>query len=587
MSLLNLTDVTIGVTQDTAGHEERLDLVHGLTLDVVAGQTLCVVGESGSGKTVTALSVVRLLEFVAPVYTEGEIAVGGVDVTRLGAEQMRAYRGARIGMIFQEALDSLNPAQRVGAQLLEAYRPDGVPARGGLKARRAAEAKAKALLAEVGLTDTARIMALYPHQMSGGMQQRVMIAMALMSDPDILIADEPTTALDVTTQAEILALFQRVQREHRTACVFITHDMGVAAEIADRIAVMYRGRLVEIGDKLDILTAPRHPYTRALLECVPRLGVSRREGFPTISEARLRAVTEGTAGRDEPVTETLRLPDAPAPVGDTPPLGIDRVTKVYGRRSRLARRSPVRAVNEVSLEIAPGEFFGLVGESGSGKTTLGRMVAALETPTSGRIAFGEHQITPAGLSGDERAFRRQAQLVFQDPQSSLDPRHTVARIIAEPLRELTPLRGGELDRRVAELIDEVGLPAGCADRLPAQLSGGQRQRVSIARAVAARPRLIVADEPTSALDVSVQGQVMNLLLQLRRSHGISFLFITHNLSLVLSVADRVGVMYGGELIETGTPHEIATSSAHDYTRRLLAANPDLSAYIGRHGHPSR
>ncbi|NRQ36377.1 ABC transporter ATP-binding protein [Nonomuraea sp. NN258] len=594
MSLLNLTDLTIGVTREETDHADRLELVHGLTLDVASGQTLCVVGESGSGKTVTALSIIRLLEFVAPVYTEGEISVAGVDVTRLSAAEMRAYRGARIGMIFQEALDSLNPAQRIGIQLIEAYRPDGAlprqALRRGSRLRREAEDKARTLLTEVGLADTDRIMALYPHQLSGGMQQRVMIAMSLMSDPDILIADEPTTALDVTTQAEILALFRRVQHEHRTACVFITHDMGVAAEIADRIAVMYRGRLVEIGDKLDILTAPKHPYTRALLECVPQVGVSRRAGFPTISEARLRAVIEGGADPAEPVTRTpgdLAEQDGPAAGDAVPPLVVDRVTKVYGTSRGLFRRSArdtgVRAVNEVSLEIAPGEFFGLVGESGSGKSTLGRLVSALETPTSGTIAFGEHRITDDGLHGDERAFRRRTQLIFQDPQSSLDPRHTIARIIAEPLRELTPMRGAELDRRVAELIDEVGLPATCAGRLPSQLSGGQRQRVSIARALAAEPRLIVADEPTSALDVSVQGQVMNLLLQLRRSRGISFLFITHNLSLVLSVADRVGVMYQGDLIEVGTPHSIATSSTHAYTGRLLAANPDLSTYLDRHG----
>ncbi|MFI9593221.1 dipeptide ABC transporter ATP-binding protein [Nonomuraea sp. NPDC052265] len=577
MSLLNLTDLTIGVTREDA---EPQELVHRLTLDVASGQTLCVVGESGSGKTVTALSIIRLLEFVAPAYTEGTIEVGGVDVTRLTAERMRAYRGARIGMIFQEALDSLNPAQRVGAQLIEGYRPEGAlprqALRRGSRLRREAEAKARSLLTEVGLADTDRVMALYPHQMSGGMQQRVMIAMALMSDPDILIADEPTTALDVTTQAEILALFRRVQREHRTACVFITHDMGVAAEIADRIAVMYRGRLVEIGDKMDVLLKPTHPYTKALLECVPQLGVSRRTGFPTISEAKLRAAGADVGGAGGTVTETPALGDEPAPVTGTPPLVVEKVTKVY----RTGRRASVRAVDEVSLEIAPGEFFGLVGESGSGKTTLGRMVSALERPTSGSIAFGGHRITESGLRGDERAFRRATQLIFQDPQSSLDPRHTVARIIAEPLRELTPLRGADLDRRVAELIDEVGLPADCARKLPSQLSGGMRQRVSIARAVAAEPKLIVADEPTSALDVSVQGQVMNLLLQLRRSHGISFLFITHNLGLVLSVADRVGVMYKGDLIEVGTPETIASSSTHEYTRRLLAANPDLSAYVG-------
>ncbi|SFW83292.1 dipeptide ABC transporter ATP-binding protein [Amycolatopsis australiensis] len=569
MTLLEIRDLTVGVVTDDAERE----LVRELSLDLGQGTTLCVVGESGSGKTVTALSIIRLLEFVAPVRTHGTIAVDGVDVTRLPAEAMRAYRGTRIGMIFQEALDSLNPGRRVGGQLVEAYREagslPGQAARRGSPLRRRAEAKARRLLAEVGLTDTDRVLRLYPHQMSGGMQQRVMIALALMADPDLLIADEPTTALDVTTQAEILTLFDRVRRDHGTACVFITHDMGVAAQVADRIAVMYRGRLVEAGSRDEVLTRPKHPYTRALLGCVPQLGVSRRDGFPTISPARLEAAMAGEATE---AVETRTLKPRPRTNGTGVPVTVTSVSKVYGRKGRR-----VQAVRDVSLEIAPGEFFGLVGESGSGKSTLGRLVTALEPPTSGTVVFGPHGITPAGLTGGERAFRRRVQLIFQDPQSSLDPRHTAARIIAEPLKELTPLRGAELDRRVADLIDEVGLPAGTAGKLPSQLSGGQRQRVSIARAIAAGPELIVADEPTSALDVSVQGQVMNLLLDLRRTRTLSLLFITHNLSLVLSVADRVGVMYRGELIETGTPDEIRLAPKHDYTRRLLAANPDLPA----------
>ncbi len=607
MPLLELADLSLTVLTD----DVETELVHEIALSVAAGETLCIVGESGSGKTVTAMSIIRLLEFVAPVRTTGGILLEKTDITRLTSDEMRAFRTGRIGMVFQEALDSLNPTQRIGKQLIEAFNPlDLIP--GALrtaKGQQAAKAKAQSLLTEVGLPDTDRIMSMYPHQLSGGMQQRIMIAMALMSDPILLLADEPTTALDVTTQAEILQLFRRLQRERNMSCIFITHDMGVAAEISDRIAVMYGGRLVEVGSTRDVLTRPHHHYTRALLKCVPQLGVRHASGLASIPgsvpsprdvipgcryAARCPAATEKCTTLEpalvaslgstayacwHPATEPLDLTAAsgetdatPLELTDRPALTVDAVTKVFGRRRG------VTAVNGVSLQIAPGEFFGLVGESGSGKTTLGRMIAALEHPSSGAITLGDHVHTARGVSGDAREFRRSIQLIFQDPQSSLDPRHTAGRIIAEPLRELTGLRGAELDARVASLIDEVGLPAATKDKLPSQLSGGQRQRVAIARAIGPEPKLIVADEPTSALDVSVQGQVINILLELRRDRDLSFLFITHNLSLVLSVADRVGVMRKGELVEVGRPHDIVTNSTHPYTRQLLAANPDLLAY---------
>ncbi|MFC3984147.1 dipeptide ABC transporter ATP-binding protein [Streptosporangium jomthongense] len=633
MSLLEIDRLSVGVLSD----EVTTDLVHELTLSLDSGQTLCVVGESGSGKTVTVLSIIRLLEFVAPVRTTGAVRLDDVDLTSLNATQMRSFRGRRIGMVFQEALDSLNPAQRIGVQLGEAYwSADAASRRGDLRAQ--GQARALELLGEVGFPDPERVANLYPHQLSGGMQQRVMIAMALMSSPDLLLADEPTTALDVTTQAEILRLFRTVQQEHQMACVFITHDMGVAAEIADRIAVMYAGRLVEVGPAAEVLSSPRHRYTRALVECVPQVGVRHTRGMPSIvgsvpeAGAKLpgcrfapRCSHAGDRCRSEepplalvtvPVEEVKRVersetavverqaevacwnPGA-GPVALPPPvvtateagaearteplLVIDDVRREFVTRSgraggllRLRRRERMPAVDGVSLDIRPGEFFGLVGESGSGKTTLGQIVSALDHPTEGTITVDGQRHTSRGLEGDVRAFRRTVQLVFQDPQSSLDPRHTVGRIIAEPLRELTDLRGADLRRRVERLIDEVGLPKAIIDKLPGQISGGQRQRVAIARALAPEPRLIVADEPTSALDVSVQGQVMNLLLDLRREHNLSYLFITHNLSLILSVADRVGVMKNGRLIEVATPEKLATEPQHDYTRTLLAANPGIT-----------
>ncbi|GII85795.1 ABC transporter ATP-binding protein [Sphaerisporangium siamense] len=630
MSLLEIDRLSVGVLTGDDG----VKLVHELSLSLEAGQTLCVVGESGSGKTVTALSIIRLLEFVAPVRTTGQVRLDDVDLVALTPEQMRSFRGRRIGMVFQEALDSLNPTRRIGAQLVEAYHPGGAGHRADL--REQARARAYELLGEMGFDDPERIADLYPHQLSGGMQQRVMIAMALISGPDLLLADEPTTALDVTTQAEILRLFRSVQREHQMACVFITHDMGVAAEIADRIAVMYAGRLVEVGPAAEVLRSPRHRYTRALVECVPRIGVRRPDGLPTITgsvpgpaeelpgcrfaprcrhsvddcrtdEPPLAAVDgEGQVACWNPGSGPVPLPfpsaaaDAPAGVatadapagaaspaparegGSEPLLVVENVRRTFTARGRrrgallgFRRREEHAAVDGVSLSIRPGEFFGLVGESGSGKTTLGQLVAALDDPDEGVITVAGRRHTTRGLEGDVRAFRRDVQLIFQDPQSSLDPRHTVGRIIAEPLRELTDLRGPALRRRVEQLLEEVGLPASIIDRIPAQISGGQRQRVAIARAIAPEPKLIVADEPTSALDVSVQGQVMNLLLDLRRERDLAYLFITHNLSLVLSIADRVGVMKNGRLIEVAPPETITAAPGHEYTRTLLAANPGL------------
>lgn len=557
-------------------------LAREISLAVEKGQTLCIVGESGSGKTVTAMSVARLLEFTAPVVMNGSISIDGANILDLSQSAMRRERSRKIGIVFQEGLGSLNPAKRIGNQLIERWTAyanyaEGTPREGARARRRFGAGKAYELLLEVGLTDAERLMNQYPHQLSGGMQQRVMIAMALMCDPHVLIADEPTTALDVTTQAEILALIMRVQRKHQTACVFITHDMGVAAEIADRIAVMYRGHIVENEATERILTAPAHPYTRALLACVPQLGSNYRDGFPAIHrESLTQAVDQGKL--DAMVTRLPQLPPRAAAPRSAPAIELSDVVKEFKvRRSERCPSGRFRAVNGVTLRIEPGEFFGLVGESGSGKTTLGRMVAALEAPTSGTISIGDHTIGPKGLTGDERAFRRSVQLVFQDPQSSLDPRMLAQQSVAEPLEALKGLKGRELQDAADALLEEVGLPAGTGAKYPSQLSGGQRQRVAIARALAAEPSFIVADEPTSALDVSVQGQVMNVLLGLQRRRGLGFMFVTHNLSLVLSIADRIGVMKNGEIVEIAAPKQILQNPQHPYTRRLLAANPEFGS----------
>jgi oligopeptide/dipeptide ABC transporter ATP-binding protein len=602
MTSLTLSDFSVVLH----GDEAPVDLVHELSLTVEPGETLCIVGESGSGKTVTALSIIRLLEFIAPVEIRGGLSFEGIDLASLTSEQMRAFRGASIGMVFQEAMEALNPSQRIGAQLVEAFHDRSPAAR---TPRDLVRQKALDLLVEVGLADAERVMNLYPHQTSGGMQQRVMIAMALMSDPAVLIADEPTTALDVTTQAEILTLLRRLQRDHGMACIFITHDMGVAAQIADRIAVMYSGRLVEIGPTEHVLTRPRHRYTQALLACVPRAGVRLQSGLATIPgsvpapgealvgcrfAARCMAATdlcrtitpEFTIEAEWPAHSaacwhpasvrdagalTTRDVERTAPKPHEPLVELVDLTKTFTTRGRT-----VTAVDHVGLSIARGEFFGLVGESGSGKTTLGRIVSALEKPNSGSVSVGQRTLSATMSRSERHDFHRAVQVIFQDPQSSLDPRIPIARTIAQPMYELLGLRGEALRSRVFDLLDEVGIPRAAGDKLPSQLSGGQRQRVAIARAIATGPELIVADEPTSALDVSVQGQVMNLLLELKRERDLSFLFITHNLSLVLSVADRVGVMQSGSVVELGTAEQIADDPQHPYTRQLLAANPDLT-----------
>ncbi|WP_170111121.1 ABC transporter ATP-binding protein [Antricoccus suffuscus] len=624
MPLLEVSDFRVSLEEPS----KTTDLVRDVALAVERGKTLCIVGESGSGKTVTALSILRLLEFTSSVEVFGRADFDGQDLVALDQLQMAAVRGRRASVIFQECMEALNPTKRIGPQLVEAARD---------LSEDAALEKAAKLLAQVGIPDPAGCLERYPHQLSGGMQQRTMIAMALMCDPELLIADEPTTALDVTIQAEILTLLVKLQRERNMAIVLITHDMGIAAEIADRVAVMYAGRLVEEGPCEEILSRPKHPYTKALLECVPRPdhGGGRElrtipGSVPSPSDeiagcrfmARCGLATEKCAVNEPTLVEvstdvrpdgaTIASPigshlvscwnfltydarrnsiyrperDAAPPSSQDAPLGrqdflvVDDVSKVYSTSARSESigskkaGNSIRAVDQVSVELRSGEFFCLVGESGSGKTTLGRLIARLEPASDGSIILDGSEVTHLRGRAADREFRRDVQIIFQDPNGSLDPRQTIGQAIAEPLKSLLKLKKPAINERVNQLLDEVNLPRAYAQKRPSELSGGQRQRVAIARAVATSPKLIVADEPTSALDVSVQGQIVNLLRRLQDEHGLTYLFITHNLSLVLSVAHRVGVMYLGALVEIASAEALSSGPAHPYTQMLLNANPD-------------
>lgn len=625
MSLLDISEFRVSLDEPGG----TTDLVRDVSLVVERGKTLCIVGESGSGKTVTALSILRLLEFTSSVEVFGRAEFDGDDLVAMSQSQMTDIRGRRASMVFQECMEALNPTKRIGTQLLEASREDSKDV--GLE-------KATDLLAQVGIPDPKGCLQKYPHQLSGGMQQRTMIAMALMCDPELLIADEPTTALDVTIQAEILTLLVKLQRERNMAMILITHDMGIAAEMADRIAVMYAGRIVEEGPCVEILSRPIHPYTRALLECVPHPGPVGGGELRTIPGSvpspsddlggcrfapRCPLVTETCATNEPVLTEIVSAGDRQLAghqhdshvvacwnyqsydgtqhtrddrnnggleasqtrsesdgVNGADFLVVDGVTKVYASSARSesvdSKRGAdsIRAVDNVSVELRSGEFFCLVGESGSGKTTLGRLIARLEPVTSGSITLGGKDVTHLRGRAADREFRRDLQVIFQDPNGSLDPRQAVGQAIAEPLKSLLRLKKPALTEHINRLLDEVNLPREFAQKRPAELSGGQRQRVAIARAIATSPKLIVADEPTSALDVSVQGQIINLLRSLQREHGLTYLFITHNLSLVLSVAHRVGVMYLGALVEIASADALLTGPAHPYTQMLLDANPD-------------
>jgi len=533
-------------------------VVEDLSFDIGPRETVAIVGESGSGKSVTALSTMRLLP-PANSRTAGEILFGGKNLLTLPEEEMRTLRGNRLAMIFQEPMTSLNPVLTIGFQIAEALMYHR-----GLD-RAAAEAEALRILERVRIPAAASRLNDYPHRLSGGMRQRVMIAMSLACRPQLLIADEPTTALDVTIQAEILELIKMLQDEEGMSVAFITHDMGVVAEIADRVVVMLKGRKVEDGPTSQVFKAPREHYTRALLAAVPKLGTMKGTDQP----APFAIVDQASGDVVEPPPRDRRVDPDIKPVLEVANLvtRFDVRSGVFGRVS-----ARVHAVENVSFALRPGETLALVGESGCGKSTTGRSILRLVEPVEGTVLFEGQDVRALDKAG-LRAARQRMQMVFQDPFASLNPRKTVGDAIAEPIivHGLADRTGAK--RRVAELLKRVGLSPDMAGRYPHEFSGGQRQRLCIARALALKPKLIVADEAVSALDVSIKAQVINLMMELQEEMGLAYLFISHDIAVVERVSHRVAVMFLGEIVEIGPRDAVISNPAHSYTRKLMAAVP--------------
>ena len=546
------------LTTSFLGDGKWRPVVRNVSFDVAPGETVAIVGESGSGKSVTSLSIMRLLQRDKS-RVEGKILLSGKDILALPERQMRAVRGNDVAMIFQEPMTSLNPLFTVGRQISEALLCHQNISR--------AEAKAETirLLEKVRIPAAKSRFDEYPHRFSGGMRQRVMIAMALASKPKLLIADEPTTALDVTIQGQILDLIKLLQQEEGTSVLFITHDMGVVAEIADRTVVMYNGEAVETGETAEIFNSPKHPYTRSLLSAVPVLGSMKGHLRPL----RFPVVDRATGASDTPVETTDTVQAGSAPLLDVRNL-TTRFNIHSGMFGQLEGR--VHAVENLSFSLQPGETLSLVGESGCGKSTTGRSIMRLVQPQSGEILLNGQDVL--GMDPKQlRDMRRTMQMIFQDPFASLNPRMTVGAAIAEPYLEHKLGTRAQARERVSDLLERVGLKADMANRYPHEFSGGQRQRVCIARALALDPKLIVADESVSALDVSIKAQVINLLLDLQASFDLAYLFISHDIAVVERVSHRIAVMYLGEIVEIGPRAAIFENPQHPYTKKLISAVP--------------
>lgn len=567
-TLLKVKNLRVSFRRD-GGWKET---VHGIGFEVFKGKTLGIVGESGSGKSVSNLAVMRLLNERQSRITADAIELDGTDISKYNETQMNDIRGKRIAMIFQEPMTSLNPVFRCGFQIVEAIQAHEDVT------KEAARERVIKLFKRVMLPRPENIFESYPHELSGGQKQRVMIAMALACNPELLIADEPTTALDVTVQKEILKLLKELQDDGDMGMIFITHDLGVVAEIADYVAVMHNGEIVEYGEVRQVLDNPKDPYTKGLLACRPPLD-TRLQRLPVVKEF-LDGVWKDNDDFTAKliVTQEERKEHLEKLYRQKPLLKVEHLKTWFPLRKGVFNRTYdyVRAVDDVSFEVFPGETLGLVGESGCGKTTLGRSILRLIEPSGGKVYFDGKEITSLNAS-DLRLFRKQAQIVFQDPYSSLNPNITIGDAIAEPMM----VHGIEKDaarrrERVCRLLEEVGLEATHYQRYPHEFSGGQRQRICIARALAVNPRLIICDESVSALDVSVQAQVLNLLNRLKRDFGFTYIFISHDLSVVRFMSDRILVMYNGKPVELGDADEIFNNPKNDYTEKLINAIPKIS-----------
>ena len=548
--LLELKDLKISFTSSTG----VVDAVRGVNLTIYPGQSVAIVGESGSGKSTTAMAVIGLLPGTGKV-TGGTILFNGEDITGLSDKEMQHYRGSDIGLVPQDPMSNLNPVWSIGTQVKESLRANNV-VEGSEANKRVVE-----LLQEAGLDDAERRAKQYPHEFSGGMRQRALIGIGLAARPKLLIADEPTSALDVTVQRRILDHLEGLTHELGTAVLFITHDLGLAAERASHLVVMHRGRVVESGPSLDILRDPQHPYTQRLVKAAPSLASAR------IQSAQEQGI------------ESSELLAGKAEASDEEVIRVENLTKEFDIRGEKGAKKKLLAVDDVSFSLRKGSTLALVGESGSGKSTVANMVLNLLDPTSGKVFYKGTDLSTLG-SHELFEMRRKLQVVFQNPYGSLDPMYSIYRCIEEPLVVHKTGNRKEREARVAELLDMVAMPRSTMRRYPNELSGGQRQRIAVARALALNPEVIVLDEAVSALDVLVQNQILQLLSGLQEELDLSYLFITHDLAVVRQTADDVAVMRQGKLVESGTVDEIFANPTESYTRDLIDSVPGLGIELG-------